>query len=66
MRRVGTRWWVDEQERVNVELGEREMPDDFGRVGMAISMDERMSVMREYAAVFYEDADAVDELREGM
>jgi uncharacterized protein YifE (UPF0438 family) len=45
---------------------EREVPNDFGRVGMAISMDERISVMREYGAVFYEDTDAVEELREGL
>lgn len=41
---------------------EREVPRDFGRVGMAISMDERVKVMKEYGAVFYEDTNEVDEL----
>lgn len=44
--------------------GAREVPRDFGRVGMAVSMDERVGVMREYGAVFYRDADEVEELRE--
>ena len=34
----------------------------FGRVGMAISMDKRVEVMKEYGAVFYRNPDQVDEL----
>lgn len=45
---------------------EREVPSDFGRVGLAVSMDERVQVMREYRAVFYEDAGRVEEFREGL
>lgn len=45
---------------------ERELPRDFGRVGLAVSMDERVRVMREYGALFYEDAGLVEELREGV
>ncbi len=46
--------------------GARAVPRDFGRVSMAVSMDERVGVMREYGAVFYQDADEVEELREGL
>lgn len=41
---------------------EREVPRDFGRVGMASSMDERVKVIKGYGAVFYEDTNEVDEL----
>ncbi len=41
---------------------EREMPRDFGRVGMAISMDERVEVMKEHGAMFYESPDEMNEL----
>ena len=40
---------------------EREVPSDFGRLGMAISMDERVEVTKEYGAVFCEDPDEVQE-----
>lgn len=45
---------------------EREVPKDFGRVKLAVNMDERVQVMREYGAVFYEDEGALEELREGL
>ena len=32
---------------------------------LAVSMDERVRVMREYWAIFYEDAGGMQELREG-
>ena len=38
---------------------EREVPCDFGRLGMVISMDERVEVIKEYGAMFYEDPDEV-------
>ena len=41
---------------------EREVPSDFGRLGRAISMDERIEVMKDYGAVFYENPDEVNEL----
>ena len=31
---------------------EKEVPSDFGRLGMAISMDERVEVMKEYELCF--------------
>ena len=40
-------------------------PRDFGKVHMAVDIDERVQVMREYGAVFYGDVDEVVELREG-
>ena len=45
---------------------EREVPRDFGRVTLAVSMDERVQMMREYGAVFYEDVEGLKELREGL
>ena len=41
---------------------EIELPRDFGRLGMAISMDERVKVMKEYGAVFYKNPNEVNEL----
>lgn len=43
---------------------EREMPKDFGRVEFAVNMDEKVQVMREYGAVFYEDAEEIEEFQE--
>ena len=43
-------------------MTEREVPRDFGKVGMAISMNERIEVMKEYGAVFHENPGEVDEL----
>ena len=40
---------------------EREVPSDFGRLEMAISMDERIEVIKVYGAVFYENIDEVNE-----
>jgi len=45
---------------------EREVPRDFGRVGLAVSMDERVRVMREYGAVYDEDVGGLEELGEGL
>lgn len=45
---------------------EREVPRDFGRVGLAVSMDEKVQVMKEYGAVFYEDAGGLEELGEDL
>lgn len=44
---------------------ESELPWDFGRVGLALNMDERIRVMKEYGAIFYEDVGLVEELKEG-
>lgn len=44
---------------------ERELPRDFGRVGLAVNMDERIRVMKEYGALYYDDAGLVEELKEG-
>ncbi|KAM3074476.1 hypothetical protein ACMFMF_006485 [Clarireedia jacksonii] len=41
---------------------EREVPNDFGRINLVITMDEKIEVMKEYGALFYEDMGAVEEL----
>ena len=41
---------------------EREAPSGFGRFGMANSMDERVEVMNEHGAMFYENPDEMNEL----
>ncbi|KAF7877321.1 hypothetical protein EAF04_001004 [Stromatinia cepivora] len=38
------------------------LPGDFGRIKMAMAMDERLEVMREFGAVFYEKEEDVEEL----
>jgi hypothetical protein len=43
---------------------EREVPRDFGRVSFAISMEERIRIMREYGATLVEDVAQVEELRD--
>lgn len=43
----------------------REVPGDFGRVGMARDMQERIRVMREYGAAFVEEEGEVEELSDG-
>lgn len=39
-----------------------EKPLDFGRMGFAMNMDERIQIMKEYGAVFFEDVAQVMEL----
>ncbi len=41
---------------------EREVPKDFGKVFLAIDMDERCRVMKHDGATFYADPEAVNEL----
>ncbi|KAH8589905.1 hypothetical protein B0O99DRAFT_318371 [Bisporella sp. PMI_857] len=43
----------------------RQMPRDFGRVGFAMDMEEKIQMMREYGASFVEDVTQVEELRDG-
>lgn len=45
--------------------GQMEVPRDFGRIGLAVSMDERIQVMKEYGALFYENPGLVEDLGEG-
>ena len=40
----------------------REVPKDFGRISLAIEMDERCQVMKHYGATFYADTETVSEL----
>lgn len=42
-----------------------QLPKDFGRVKLAISMEERIGIMREYGALFVEDITGFVELRAG-
>jgi hypothetical protein len=41
---------------------EKDVPDDFGKVSMAIDMDERCRVMKHYGATFHADPETVNEL----
>ena len=41
---------------------ERAIPRDFGRMSLAVDMDERCRIMREYGATFYDDPGRVEEL----
>jgi hypothetical protein len=41
---------------------EREVPNDFGRINLVVTMDEKIAVMKEYGALFYEDVGDVEEL----
>jgi hypothetical protein len=43
---------------------EGDVPDDFGRLRLALTMEERIAVMQEYDAEFAEDASRVPELRD--
>ncbi len=38
-----------------------EVPRDFGRLELAVSMDERVRVMKEYGPLFYEDPRLVED-----
>jgi hypothetical protein len=39
-----------------------QMPLDFGRMSFAMNMDERIQIMKEYGATFFEDVAQVKEL----
>ncbi|TGO19924.1 hypothetical protein BTUL_0002g01730 [Botrytis tulipae] len=41
------------------------LPRDLGRINLAVDMDERVEIMREYDATFYEDEQDVEELSDG-
>jgi hypothetical protein len=43
---------------------EGDVPDDFGRLRLALTMEERIAMMQEYDAGFAEDASQVPELRD--
>ncbi|KAJ5956252.1 hypothetical protein N7501_010531 [Penicillium viridicatum] len=40
----------------------RQMPRDFGRMSLAMNMEEKIQMMREYGATFVEDVTQVEEL----
>lgn len=42
---------------------ESALPKDFGRITLAVDMDERCQVMRECGARFYDDPGSVEELK---
>lgn len=42
-----------------------QIPRDFGRVKMAMDMEERILRMKEFCAVFVEDVGKVEEIGEG-
>lgn len=39
------------------------VPRDLGRLALALNMDEKVRVMRQYGARYYGDPDSVSELR---
>ncbi|KAJ5880617.1 uncharacterized protein N7473_011670 [Penicillium subrubescens] len=41
---------------------DREMPRDFGRISLAMNMEEKIQMMKEYGATFMEDVTQVKEL----
>ncbi|TGO79005.1 hypothetical protein BELL_0046g00040 [Botrytis elliptica] len=41
------------------------LPRDLGRINLAVDMDERVEIMREYDATFYENEQDVEELGDG-
>ncbi|KAG4434991.1 hypothetical protein IFR05_009516 [Cadophora sp. M221] len=41
---------------------ERVLPRDFGRLAMALDMEEKIGLMKEYGAEFVEDVEQVEEL----
>lgn len=73
---VGLREITEEEEKVIVygwptdEVGvwvlrfrsARELPDDFGRMRLAMNMEEKIQIMREYGATFVENVTQVEEL----
>lgn len=40
----------------------KELPEDFGRLTLALNMEEKIEMMREYGAQFVEDVTRVEEL----
>jgi len=44
----------------------RDLPKDFGRLSLAMNMEEKIQIMREYGAIFVEDVTQVEELFEGQ
>ncbi|KAE8350115.1 hypothetical protein BDV28DRAFT_139772 [Aspergillus coremiiformis] len=42
----------------------RQLPSDFGRMGFAMNMEEKIQIMREYGATFVEDVTQVEELHD--
>ncbi|KAF2226797.1 hypothetical protein BDZ85DRAFT_272022 [Elsinoe ampelina] len=43
---------------------ERQMPRDFGRARMAMDMEEKIEMMKQYNATFVEDVSQIEELRD--
>ncbi len=44
----------------------REIPSDFGRMSLAMDMEEKIEMMREYDATFIEDVTQMEELYDGQ
>ncbi|GMF77962.1 unnamed protein product [Aspergillus oryzae] len=41
-----------------------QLPKDFGRISLAMNMEEKIQIMREYGATFVEDITQVEELHD--
>ncbi|KAL2843368.1 hypothetical protein BJY01DRAFT_215828 [Aspergillus pseudoustus] len=46
-------------------LDGKELPRDFGRIGFAMGMEEKIQIIREYGATFIENVSQVEELKDG-
>lgn len=76
--RLGAREMTEEEAKVLVfgwptnEVGvwvlryesDRQLPKDFGRMSLAMNMEEKIQMMKEYGATVVEDATQVEELRD--
>lgn len=76
--RLGAREMTEEEEKVLVfgwptdgvgvwvlrYESDRQLPKDFGRMSLAVNMEEKIQMMREYGATFVEDVTQVEELRD--
>lgn len=75
---LGARLMTDEEEKVLVfgwprdgvgvwvlrYESDRQLPKDFGRMSLAMNMEDKIQMMREYGATFVEDVTQVEELRD--
>ncbi|KAF7527033.1 hypothetical protein PCG10_003234 [Penicillium crustosum] len=72
MRQTGAKWWSSREDMLEARLGAREMTEEEEKVlvfgwptdGVAMNMEEKIQMMREYGATFVEDVTQVEELRE--
>ncbi|KAL4891075.1 hypothetical protein BDV59DRAFT_194539 [Aspergillus ambiguus] len=68
LRQTGATLWpsmreiTDEEEKVLKFRSTRQLLKDFGRISLAMNMEEKIQMIREYGATFVEDVTQVEEL----